>query len=77
MREILFRGKFGNKWKLGYLTVAPPGLAIKEPDGVDSESGLPHLWHIACNVAFLIAINADKCPTSDFEVKTVKLSDKQ
>lgn len=29
------------------------------------------------NVAFLIALNADKCPTSDFEVKTVNLSDKQ
>ena len=46
-------------------------LYIKEPDGVDAESGLPHLWHIACNVAFLIALNAEKCPTSDFKVKTV------
>lgn len=25
-------------------------------DSVDKESGLPHLWHVACNVAFLIAI---------------------
>lgn len=26
---------------------------IADPDGVDEESGLPHLWHVACNVAFL------------------------
>lgn len=26
---------------------------IKRPDSVDSESGLPHLWHLACNIAFL------------------------
>ena len=26
---------------------------IDDPDGFDSESGLPHLWHVACNVAFL------------------------
>lgn len=29
---------------------------IKEPEGVDKESGLPHLWHLACNVSFLIAL---------------------
>lgn len=22
-------------------------------EGMDEESGLPHLWHLACNVAFL------------------------
>ena len=26
---------------------------IENPKGTDEESGLPHLWHIACNVAFL------------------------
>ena len=26
---------------------------INDPDGVDEESGLPHLWHVACNCAFL------------------------
>lgn len=27
---------------------------LRNPDGVDAESGMPHLWHVACNVAFLI-----------------------
>jgi len=26
---------------------------LDNPYKVDEESGLPHLWHIACNVAFL------------------------
>ena len=33
---------------------------IADPHGVDQESGLPHLWHLACNVAFLCALDAGK-----------------
>ncbi len=30
---------------------------LKEPHGVDEDSGLPHLYHIACNVAFLLELD--------------------
>lgn len=31
-------------------------LAYLEGERLDPESGLPHLWHCACNLAFLIEL---------------------
>lgn len=33
---------------------------LDDPYGVDSESGLPHLWHLACNIAFLCDLEDSK-----------------
>ena len=33
---------------------------LKDPHGIDDDSGLPHLWHIACNVAFLLELDKPK-----------------
>ena len=32
---------------------------LDDPNSVDEESGLPHLWHLACNVAFLCEMEKD------------------
>lgn len=37
---------------------------LSDPHSVDSESGLPHLWHIACNTAFLIELDLHINPVS-------------
>ena len=33
---------------------------IEHPLGADEESGLPHLWHLACNIAFLCSMDKFK-----------------
>lgn len=41
-------------------------LAYLRGEQTDPESGYPHLWHLACNAAFLIEMEADhekgSCP---------------
>lgn len=29
---------------------------LDDPAGTDEDSGLPHLWHLACNIAFLCSL---------------------
>lgn len=33
---------------------------LEDNNSVDEESGLPHLWHLACNIAFLTALMDNK-----------------
>lgn len=35
---------------------------LDDPDSVDAESGLPHLWHAACNIAFLCEMEEGRKP---------------
>ena len=32
---------------------------LDDPNSLDDESGLPHLWHAACNIAFLCEMEAN------------------
>lgn len=33
---------------------------LDDPESKDEESGLPHLWHLACNIAFLCEMEENK-----------------
>ena len=62
-------------WELGMDWSRPFGGALRHlwkwwaGERLDSDSGLPHLWHCACNIFFLIAyeerkVGKDDRPTS-------------
>ena len=38
---------------------------LEDPNSVDEESGLPSLWHAACNIAFLCALEKPHEQTHD------------
>lgn len=40
---------------------------LDDPHGVDHESGLPILWHCACNLAFLIELEDEAIEKIDVE----------
>lgn len=43
---------------------------LEDPQGVDEESGLPHLSHLACNVAFLCALEEEEKKKAKEELDT-------
>lgn len=47
-------------------------LYIEDPYGLDEESGLPHLWHLACNVAFLCDLEKGKFKDNKVDIKEFK-----
>ena len=49
---------------------------LKDPHGKDEDSGLPHLWHIACNVAFLLELDKEKPKKRTLKVVVVRFNNK-
>ena len=49
---------------------------LKNPHGIDEDSRLPHLWHIACNVAFLCELDKPETDIEDFKRYGVMKNDR-
>lgn len=41
---------------------------LDDPTSVDEESGFPHLWHLACNVAFLCELDYEDIKKDRFKL---------
>lgn len=40
-------------------------------ENIDPESNLPHLWHVACNVAFLVHFTCNPAKYSDLDDRPI------
>lgn len=49
-------------------------LYLQEPKGLDKESGLPHLSHLACNIAFLCELEKDEDKDNEGLIKYIHLT---
>ena len=61
----------GMNWTIVYDCVQRHMLKWLDGEEIDEESGLPHLYHVATNVAFLIEY-AETCPELDDRFKGIK-----
>lgn len=50
---------------------------VEDNNSVDEESGLPHLWHCACNLAFLCEFDKVERETAKINDDIAKLNDKK
>lgn len=44
---------------------------IEDPTSVDDESGISHLWHLACNIAFLIEMEGKERVDGSRETESI------
>ena len=66
------KGNFrkGMSWVSVYDCLQRHMLKWLDGEAVDEESGLPHLYHAACNISFLIEY-AETCPELDDRFKGI------